>query len=98
MKKHITDPIGLKAGYGVDWLYASSIEKIYEYRIDSLKFIHAPAAYAPRSAEIAAYVMGRSTPVVSPTGGMKIAAVDLDRYMIMHRRMGRFQGGRIISK
>ena len=98
VKKHITDPLGLKAGYCVDSLDASSFAKIYEYRSDSSKFIHAPAAYAPRSAEIAAYVMGRSTPVFSPTGGMKISAVDLARYMVMHSRMGRFEGGRIISK
>ena len=98
VKKHITDPLGLKAGYCVDSLDASSFAKIYEYRADSSKFIHAPAAYAPRSAEIAAYVMGRSTPVFSPTGGMKISAVDLARYMVMHSRMGRFEGGRIISK
>lgn len=98
VKKHITDPLGLKAGYCVDSLDASSFAKIYEYRADSSKFVHAPAAYAPRSAEIAAYVMGRSTPVFSPTGGMKISAVDLARYMVMHSRMGRFEGGRIISK
>ena len=98
VKKHITDPLGLKAGYCVDSLDASSFAKIYEYRPDSSKFIHAPAAYAPRSAEIAAYVMGRSTPVFSPTGGMKISAVDLARYMVMHSRMGRFDSGRIISK
>jgi CubicO group peptidase (beta-lactamase class C family) len=98
VKKHITDPLGLKAGYCVDSLDASSFAKIYEYRADSSKFIHAPAAYAPRSAEIAAYVIGRSTPVFSPTGGMKISAVDLARYMVMHSRMGRFEGGRIISK
>lgn len=98
VKKHITDPLGLKAGYCVDSLDASSFAKIYEYRSDSSKFIHAPAAYAPRSAEIAAYVMGRSTPVFSPTGGMKISAVDLARYMVMHSRMGRFDSGRIISK
>ena len=98
VKKHITDPLGLKAGYCVDSLDASSFAKIYEYRADSSKFVHAPAAYAPRSAEIAAYVMGRSTPVFSPTGGMKISAVDLARYMVMHSRMGRFDSGRIISK
>lgn len=98
VKKHITDPLGLKAGYCVDSLDASSFAKIYEYRADSSKFIHAPAAYAPRSTEIAAYVMGRSTPVFSPTGGMKISAVDLARYMVMHSRMGRFEDGRIISK
>ncbi len=46
-----------------------------------------PAAYAPRREEIANYVMGYSTPIFSPTGGMKISATDLAKYMIMHMNM-----------
>ena len=32
--------------------------------------------------------MGYSTPVFSPTGGMKISAQDLAKYMIMHMNYG----------
>jgi CubicO group peptidase (beta-lactamase class C family) len=42
--------------------------------------------------------MGYSTPIFSPTGGMKISAPDLAAYMIMHMKQGKYNGKRIISK
>lgn len=98
VKRHILDPLGLYGGYCVDSLDAGRFAHIYEYRTDSARFIPSSAAYNPRSAEIAAYERGRSTPVFSPTGGMKISSGDLARYMIMHSRMGKYRGGRIIRK
>ncbi|HEY1018171.1 MAG TPA: serine hydrolase domain-containing protein [Sediminibacterium sp.] len=98
IKHHILDPLQLYAGYCVDSLDRSRFATIYEYNGDSAKFIASPAAYAPRSKEIAAYVMGYTTPVFSPTGGMKISASDLARYMIMHSKQGKYKGKRIISR
>ena len=98
VKGHILDPLGLYGGYCVDSLDAGRFAHIYEYRTDSGRFIPSPAAYNPRSAEIAAYERGRTTPVFSPTGGMKISAGDLARYMVMHSRMGKYRGGRIMKK
>jgi len=43
-------------------------------------------------------VFGKSTPIFSPTGGMKISAPDLARYMIMHKNLGKAHGKRIISE
>eukprot|EP01136_Pigoraptor_vietnamica_P015720 Opistho-1_new@4476 len=98
IKHHILDPLQLYAGYCVDSLDQSRFATIYEYNGDSVKFIASPAAYAPRSKEIAAYTMGYTTPVFSPTGGMKISATDLARYMIMHSKQGKYNGKRIISR
>ena len=42
--------------------------------------------------------MGYSTPIFSPTGGMKISAPDLAAYMIMHMNQGKYKGKKIISK
>jgi CubicO group peptidase (beta-lactamase class C family) len=42
--------------------------------------------------------MGYTTPVFSPTGGMKISAPDLAGYMLMHSNYGKHKGKRIISK
>jgi CubicO group peptidase (beta-lactamase class C family) len=42
--------------------------------------------------------MGYSTPIFSPTGGMKISAHDLAEFMIMHMKQGRHRGKRVISK
>ena len=98
VKHHVLDPLGLYGGYCVDSLDKSRFASIYEYNKDSAKFIASPMAYAPRSAEIGNYTMGYTTPIFSPTGGMKINATDLAKYMIMHSRQGKLNGVRIISK
>ncbi len=97
VKHHILDPLDLYGGYAVDSLDKSRFAPIYEYNGDSARFIPQPGAYNPRSAEIAAYVMGYSTPVFSPTGGMKISATDLAKYMTMHMNYGKYKKKRIIS-
>lgn len=98
VKHHVLDPLGLYGGYCVDSLDSSRFATIYEYN-DSLKsFIASPGAYAPRREEINNYVIGYSTPIFSPTGGMKISAHDLAEYMIMHMKHGKHRCKRIISK
>lgn len=98
IKHHILDRLGLYGGYNVDSLDRSRFATIYEYDNDSSKFTASPGAYASRSAEIANYTMGYSTPIFSPTGGMKISAPDLAKYMIMHMNLGKYKGKRIIKK
>ncbi|HEX7902898.1 MAG TPA: serine hydrolase domain-containing protein [Chitinophagaceae bacterium] len=98
VKHHILDPLGLYGGYCVDSLDQSRFATIYEYNTETKSFIPSPAAYAPRREEISNYTMGYSTPVFSPTGGMKISTGDLARYMIMHMNLGRYNGKKIISK
>ena len=97
IQQQILDPPGLYGGYNVNALDSNLIAKIYEYKRDSTKFTHSPSAYAPRTEEINNYTMGRSTPIFSPTGGMKISAHDLATYMIMHSQLGKYKGGRMIS-
>jgi CubicO group peptidase (beta-lactamase class C family) len=98
VKHHILDPLKLYGGYCVDSLDATRFATLYEYHSDSNYFSPSPAAYAPRREEIRNYVMGYSTPIFSPTGGMKITATDLAKYMIMHMYKGRSRGKRIISR
>ncbi len=98
VKRHILDPLKLYGGYCVDSLDKSRFATLYEYNDSLNEFIAAPAAYAPRSEEIRHYTMGYSTPIFSPTGGMKISAPDLAAYMIMHMRQGRYRGKKIMSK
>ncbi|HJV21023.1 MAG TPA: serine hydrolase domain-containing protein [Sediminibacterium sp.] len=98
VKHHVLDPLGLYGGYCVDSLDQSRFATIYEYNGDSARFEASPGAYAPRSKEIANYTMGYTTPIFSPTGGMKISAGDLAKYMIMHSKQGRYKGKRIIKK
>ncbi len=98
IKHHILDPLGLYGGYCVDSLDKSKFANIYDYNADSAKFILSPNAYAPRSEEIIRYNMGYSTPIFSPTGGMKISATDLAKYMTMHMNYGVYKNGRIITR
>jgi CubicO group peptidase (beta-lactamase class C family) len=98
VKQHILDPLGLYGGYCVDSLDKSRFATLYEFNKDSNKFIAATAAYNPRSEEIKNHVLGVTTPIFSPTGGMKISATDLAKYMIMHSQKGKYKSVRIISE
>ena len=98
VKKHVLKPLGLYAGYCVDSLDSTRFVNLYEYHADTKTYTPSPTAYAPRRTEIANYIMGYSTPVFSPTGGMKISASDLAKYMIMHMNYGTSNGVKIITK
>ncbi len=98
VKHHVLDPLGLYGGYCVDSLDSKRFVTLYDYDSVSKKLKADPAAYAPRSEAIKNYVADYSTPLFSPTGGMKISATDLARYMMMHMNYGKANGVRIISK
>ncbi|RZK83102.1 MAG: class A beta-lactamase-related serine hydrolase [Pedobacter sp.] len=98
VRHHIIDPLKLYAGYCVDSLDATNFTTLYEYNATTKTFTAAPLAYNPRSEEIKNYTMGYSTPIFSPTGGMKISAVDLARYASMHMFQGKYKDVRVISK
>lgn len=98
VSNHILKPLKIYGGYNLDELDNSKLASIYEYRQDSAAFVLSPGAYASRTKEVSQYVMGYSTPIFSPTGGMKISAEDLAKYMLMHSRMGKAKGVRIIKR
>lgn len=98
VKKNVIEKLGLYGGHNVDSLDAARFVPLYEYE-DSLKsFIRAENAYKSRSEEMKTYIMGYSTPIFSPTGGVKISATDLAKYMMMHINHGEYNGVRIISE
>jgi CubicO group peptidase (beta-lactamase class C family) len=101
IRQQILIPLGLNAGYCVDSLNNELFATLYELDSATKTFKASTSAYAPRREEIANYVMGYTTPVFSPTGGMKISAEDLAKYMMMHMNFGKHKnrkGRRIISK
>lgn len=98
VKHHILDPLGLYGGYNVDSLDSSLLVPLYEKDSTTNKYKAASMAYAPRREEIRNYVMGQTTAIFSPTGGMKISATDLAKYMTMHMNKGKYKEKRIISK
>ncbi|WP_448702080.1 serine hydrolase domain-containing protein [Mucilaginibacter sp. AW1-3] len=98
VKHHVLDPLGLYGGYCVDSLDKTRFATLYEYDEKTRKLTADPGAYNPRRDEIKNYVMGYSTPIFSPTGGMKISATDLARYMMMHMNYGKYNGVRLMKK
>lgn len=87
----ILNPLELNASFNPDSLDASKFVTLYDYReADSTTgavagFVPSPQAYASRANIIdSAYVLGYTTPIFSPTGGMKISANGLAKYMLMH--------------
>lgn len=98
VQNHILKPLHLYGGYWVDGLDSSRFVRLYAFDAKNHRFDLSPDAYAPRRQEIANYRMGYSTPILSPTGGMKISALDLARYMGMHMNYGTFKKKKIISE
>ncbi len=96
VKQHILKPLNVYGGYCIDSLDSKRFVSLYEYENNAFKL--SPAAYAPRREELSTYQIGYSTPILSPTGGMKISATDLATYMTMHMNYGKTKGAKIISK
>lgn len=98
IQQQILKPLELYGGYCVDSLDNSRFVPLYAYQKATDSFEEQTAAYNPRSEEIKNYKMGQSTPIFSPTGGMKISAYDLAQYMIMHMNYGKAGKQRLLSK
>ena len=92
---HIVEPLGLNAGFNVDALDRSQFVSIYEY--EGGQFVESPSAYRSRAAELENYTMGRTTPVFSPTGGMKIAPKDLAKQMLVQMNKGTWNRVQILK-
>jgi len=94
--EHILEPLGLYGGYYVDTLDSTRIAQIY-YRDEDTGAFEKSGAYRPLGDRIENYELGYSAPLFSPTGGMKISAPDLAKYMTMHMNYGTLGGVEIIS-
>ncbi|MBP3944485.1 beta-lactamase family protein [Sphingobacteriaceae bacterium WQ 2009] len=95
IKQQILTPLAVYGGYCVDSLDASKFVTLYEDKKGVLTA--SPAAYNTRREELKKYEMGYSTPLFSPTGGMKISAKDLATYMMMHMNYGAYPGERLLK-
>ena len=95
---NVLAPLGLGyAGYWVESLDQSKFVTLYE-KDKNGNWEAQPEAYAPRTKEIANYKFGYSTPIFSPTGGLKINPVGLAKVMMMHMGLGTSpEGVKIIS-
>ena len=96
VRDNVIRKLGLYGGHNVDSLDASKFARIYKWRDE--KYVESESAYKSPADRMADYVQGYSAPVFSPTGGVKISAHDLAKYMMMHMNYGEYNGVRIISE
>lgn len=93
---NILKPLGVYAHHNVMELDSTKFIKIYKYNGGAYNC--SKDAYASPKSKLENYIMGYTTPVFSPTGGLKISAKDLARVMTMHMNYGTIDGVKILEK
>lgn len=88
-------PLGLNGGHNIDMLDSSKIANIYH--LEDGKYVKS-SAYGSVAHRLDSYIMGYSAPMFSPTGGVKISAHDLAKYMMMHMNYGELDSIRLLSE
>ena len=96
ISNHILKPLGVYAHHNVHELDSSRFVKIYTFKKSAGEYT-ASVAYPSIEEGLASYREGYSTPLFSPTGGLKISAKDLARVMMMHMNGGTLDGVKILS-
>lgn len=97
VRENVIWKLGLYGGHNIDSLDATKFALIYS-KDENGEYVASEGAYRSRAAEMPDYVFGYSSPIFSPTGGVKISALDLAKYMTMHMNYGEYNGVRIISQ
>ena len=100
VEKHITKPIGLYANYNLTKIDSNLLVKALSYDEEKKLFKKDNSIYnySYYKNKMQDYKLGYSVASFSPTGGMKITAKDLAKYMIMHMNDGIYDGKRILSR
>ncbi len=93
---HIIKPLNLYASYNVADLDPSKFIKLYKYNSDGT-FTQSDA-YSSLKKDLENYIPGYSTPLFSPTGGMKISTLDLAKVMMMHMNKGTLNNVKILEE
>ena len=98
--ENIINPLGLNASYNLTKIDSSQLIKAYKYdsKLKIFKPDHSIYNYHYYEGKLKNYTLGETTACFSPSGGMKISATDLAKYMLMHINYGEFKGKRILSK
>ena len=106
ISQNILQPLKLNASFNVTDFTGDTFATLYTPDTSELAsggkliFIPSESAYKAPDINPESYIIGYSAPLFSPTGGMKISAPDLARYMIMHMNYGVYpqSGVRIIEE
>lgn len=97
VRQHILLPLGIEnAGFNIDSLDASTFASIYSYNESTGAYARSEQAYARRCDTLIAlgkYRLGYDAADFSPTGGMKISAENLAKWMMVFMNHGVGQNG-----
>ena len=95
--QHIMKPLGLKGSHCVDDLDSTRFATLYA--MENGVFVPQPQAYT-RPDVLDHYQMCKNTARLSAAGGVKITAMDLAKYMLMHMNYGKspLAKARVISE
>ena len=97
IREQILTPLGIKnAGFNIDSLDKSKFASLYVFDSKTKNFTKSKTAYLRLDTKD--YTIGYTGARFSPTGGMKISALDLAKYMQMHMNYGILNGKRIFSE
>lgn len=98
IEENILNPLAIQGNYNVSVLDSSKFVWSYQYDNKRNRYVKALKAYKPIGEKLEHYVLGESTAVFSPCGGMKITIEDLARFMMAHMNYGTLDGNKILSK
>lgn len=97
IEKYITSRLKLKGSYNVERLDRALLVPLYKYDKKEKCFQEQPEAYKSYKKLLENYKLGMYASYLSPTGGMKISAGDLAKYMMIHMQNGKYGRERFIS-
>ena len=99
--EHIVNPMGLYASFNLTKIDSTRLVRAYQFdkktnAIIKDSYIYNYQYYISKLKDY--QLCSSSTACFSPSGGMKISAIDLAKFMIMYINYGEFNGKKIISK
>lgn len=96
----IMAPLGLNASYNLTKMDSTLLVRAYEYDNKTKKNKKVSDLYSCQYYWniLKDYKLGSSAGYFIPTGGVRISAKDLAKYMIMHMNYGEYNGKEIISR
>lgn len=100
IRENITKPLGLYGSFNRLDLDSVRIIKTYTYDAKAKrykKFFH-PKDRLYGEDTLQNYIIGRSTPIFSPAGGMRATTIDLTKWMMVHMNYGTYKKIKILSK
>lgn len=97
---NIMRPLELNASYNLTKMDTSMLVRSYRYDKTTKQFKKDGTVYNSEHyrEKLRNYKLGSSTAYFSPSGGVKISATDLAKYMMMYMNYGEYHGKRILSK